>query len=70
MRLEATNKNMYDIKLLRKYTVSIAGEFVTELSKLKKKDIYKEILGLTPYLLNCVEAVREYCMKRNYISGI
>ncbi len=49
---------------------SIAGEFVTELSNLKKKDTYKKVLGLTPYLLNCVEAVRENCMKRNYISGI
>ncbi len=61
---------MYYIKLLRIYTVSIAGEFATKLSNLKEKDIYKKGLGLTPYLLNCVEAVRENCMKRNYISGI
>lgn len=49
---------------------SIAGGLVMELSNLKKKDIYKKVSGLTPYLLNCVEAVREYCKKRNYLSGI
>ncbi len=34
------------------------------------KDIYKKVLELTPYLLDCTEKIREYCKKRNYISGI
>ena len=57
-------------KAIEEICRSIAGEFVTELSNLKKKYIYKKVLGFTPFLLNCVEAVREYCKKRNYISGI
>ncbi len=33
------------------------------------KDIYKKVLEFTPYLFDCTEKVREYCEKRNYISG-
>jgi uncharacterized protein YutE (UPF0331/DUF86 family) len=42
----------------------IAHEYHTE----NLKDIYKKVLELAPYLLNCVEKIREYCKKRNYIS--
>ncbi len=42
----------------------IAHEYHTE----NLKDIYKKVLELTPYLLNCVEKIRGYCKKRNYIS--
>ncbi len=41
----------------------IAHEYHTE----NIKDIYKKVLELTPYLLNCVEKVKEYCKKHNYI---
>ncbi len=32
------------------------------------ENIYKKVLELTPYLLNCTEKIRAYCKKRNYIS--
>ncbi|MHC4269489.1 MAG: hypothetical protein ACYSTS_13600 [Planctomycetota bacterium] len=44
----------------------IAHEYHTE----NLKDIYKKVLELTPYLLNCVERIIVYCKKRNYISEI
>ena len=31
------------------------------------KDIYKKVLELTPYLLDCTEKIRAYCKNRNYI---
>ncbi len=34
------------------------------------KDIYKKVLELTPYLLDCAEKIRAYCKNRNYVSGI
>ena len=33
------------------------------------KDIYKKVLELTQYLLDCTEKISAYCKKRNYISG-
>lgn len=48
------------VKIVRN---DIAHEYHTE----KLNDIFKKVLELTPYLLNCVEDVREYCNKRNYI---
>lgn len=44
----------------------IAHEYHTE----ALKDIYKKVLELTPYLLDCTEKIRAYCKKRNYVSGI
>jgi len=32
------------------------------------KDIYKKVLELTPYLLDCTEKISAYCKKCNYIS--
>jgi hypothetical protein len=32
------------------------------------KDIYKKVLELTPYLLDCTEKIIAYCKKRKYIS--
>ena len=34
------------------------------------KDIYKKVLELTPYLLDCTEKIRTYCQEHNYTSGI
>jgi hypothetical protein len=33
------------------------------------KNMYKKVLELTPYLLDCTEKIRAYCKKCNYISG-
>jgi hypothetical protein len=44
----------------------IAHKYHTE----KLKDIYKKVLELTPFLLNCVEDIREYCKKRYKIGGL
>lgn len=33
------------------------------------KDIYRKVLEMTPYLLDCTGKIRIYCEKHNYISG-